>query len=305
MASAKILGYRHSTPSFLHNGTSTRWNSIKVRQYYSTAQHGSNHTGKSVRVCGTSGGREEEGRDRASSGSPSIEGGLTVEEAYQVLGLGVDSGYDQVLERKEALLEECEKSGGDAQQKALLVEIAYDTIFSSQLKARLSGDLKVSSSVRFADVKRPTAPASNAFTKLQKKVNIPSVPNELLTVAPLRRQEDIGIVSGVFATLLIWCLVQGLSPVGDVSTPGAQVPGLQLALGVASAVYFQREKKRTTLSKSFIVAILGLVVGTILGSGLESWLRVDIVPLLGISNPATVVGSFSLFGLYLAMMFLG
>lgn len=296
-------GHRPPVTVSLGHGTSLRWNCVKERCY--TVSWSSGQKRQSLRVCGTPGGMEEEGRDRAPSGSPSVEGGLTVEEAYQVLGLNMESGYDQVLARKDALLEECEKSGDDAQQKALLVEIAYDTIFSSQLKARLSGDLKVSSSVRFADVKRPGAPASSAFNKLQKKVNIPSsVRNELIFVSPLNRQEDIALVSGIFATLLLWCIVQGISsPVGDAS--GADVPGLQIALGVASVVYFQREKKRTALSKSVIVAVVGLVVGTIAGAGLESWLRVDIMPLLGISTPGTVVGSFSLVGLYLALLLLG
>lgn len=297
-----LLGHRPPVTVSLGHGTSLRWKCVKERYY--NASWSSEQKRKSLRVCGTPGGMEEEGRDRASSGSPSVEGGLTVEEAYQVLGLNMESGYDQVLARKDALLEECEKSGDDAQQKALLVEIAYDTIFSSQLKARLSGDLKVSSSVRFADVKRSGAPASNAFNTLQNKVNMPSVRNELVFVRPLDRQEDTVLVSGIFATLLLWCIVQGMSsPVGDAS--GADVPGLQIALGVASVVYFQREKKRTTLSKSVIVAVVGLVVGTIAGAGLESWLRVDIMPLLGISNPGTVVGSFSLVGLYLALLLLG
>lgn len=280
---------------------------VSRRQYFSNLSWNggsciSNHSNASVCVYGTAGGREEEGRDPPSSGSPSIDGGLTVEEAYRVLGLDTNSGYDDVLARKDAMLEECGRSGDDAQQKALLVEVAYDTIFSSQLKARLSGDLKVSSSVRFADVKRPSAPGSTAFSKLKKKVNMGPGPSELITLNPLSRQEDIAIVSAVFAALLLWSVV----PLGanDGSTPGGDVPGLQIALGLASAVYFQREKKRTPLSKSVIIAVIGLVLGTIAGAGLESWLRVDVIPLLGISNPATVVGSFSLVGLYLSLLLL-
>lgn len=261
---------------------------------------------KSLRVCGSSGGREEEGRERFSGnpGNSSVEGGLTLEEAYTILGLNVGSGYEEVLSRKSELLEECQASGDDSKQKALLVEMAYDTIFSSQLKARLSGDLQVSSSVRFADVKRPAAPKPNAFRKLQEKVNMPSVPNDLIIVSPLKRQEDIAIASGIFLTLLVWCLAQGSSP-GESTVGGGDVPGFQIGLGVASVVYFEREKKRTTLTKSLTVALLGLIIGTIVGSLIESWLRVDIVPLFSLSNPASVVGSFSLIGLYLSLVFLG
>ena len=69
---------------------------------------------------------------------------LSLADAYKVLGLRDGATYDQVLGAKNKLLEECQ---GD-QERKMQIEIAYDTIFSSQLKARLSGNLNVSNSVR-------------------------------------------------------------------------------------------------------------------------------------------------------------
>lgn len=65
----------------------------------------------------------------------------------------------------------------------------------------------------------------------------------------------------------------------------ADVPTLQLALGLAAAVYFLRDQKRAGLGKAFGLATAGLVAGALLGAGVESWLRVDIVP-LGVSARA-------------------
>lgn len=69
----------------------------------------------------------------------------------------------------------------------------------------------------------------------------------------------------------------------DLFTPAGvgagDVPTLQLALGAAAAVYFMREQKRSGLGKALGLSLGGLVLGALLGSGLESWLRVDIVPL--------------------------
>jgi hypothetical protein len=248
--------------------------------------------------------RDEDGSNeqRSSQSSPSIEGGMTLDEAYGVLGLGTSASYDEVLARKGRLLEQCQGRGDEAQERAMLIEIAYDTIFSSRLKARLSGDLDVSSSVRFADVRRQKAPAATAISKIQEKVTIPSVPNDLLTINQLNRDEDVALVSGVFGVLLIWSLVQGVSAGGP--SAQADIPSLQIALGVASVVYFQREKKRSTLPKSVLIATVGLIAGTIAGAMLENWLRVDIIPLFGLSSPGTVVGSFSLVGLYLSLLLL-
>jgi hypothetical protein len=75
-----------------------------------------------------------------------------------------------------------------------------------------------------------------------------------------------------------------VQPAGAGMAGGADIPGVQMALGLAAAVYFLREQKRTGLGKAFGLSVGGLVAGTLLGSLVENWLRVDIVP-LGVSAP--------------------
>jgi hypothetical protein len=47
-----------------------------------------------------------------------------------------------------------------------------------------------------------------------------------------------------------------------------------------------------------------LVVGTVLGSIVEGYLRVDIVPFLGIDSPAVVISGGAISGLYAVAMLL-
>jgi Protein CHAPERONE-LIKE PROTEIN OF POR1-like len=107
----------------------------------------------------------------------------------------------------------------------------------------------------------------------------------------------------VFASLAAWTLAQGLME----PNPGAaavDVPGLQIALGVAACVYLLRENKRAGLGKAAGLALGGLVAGTLVGGLIESWLRVDIVPIGALASPGILVGEFSLAGLWAACFFL-
>ena len=68
---------------------------------------------------------------------------LSLSEAYTKLGLQDGASYDEVLNAKNMLMKEYEGN----QEKRIEVEVAYDLIFNSRLKARLSGDLSVSNQV--------------------------------------------------------------------------------------------------------------------------------------------------------------
>lgn len=194
---------------------------------------------------------------------------------------------NKFLEQKNKLLEECQ---GD-QERKMQIEIAYDTIFSSQLKARLSGTLNVSNSVRFADV----MPQKTVKSPI-KSIN---VPNDLVTMRMLGSQ-DMLVVSGLYGALAAWTLVDGIT-----TTENSQsIPGLEIALGVAAGIYFFRDKKGTTLPKAAILTLICLISGTLVGTLLESWLRVDVIPLGPLSSPGTVVGEFSLLGIYLSLLLL-
>jgi len=258
-------------------------------------RHHRHHTSR--RLVARAEGQDAEGQD------PSIrwsDASLTLEEAYEVLGLSVGASYDDVLARKAVLLEECEAAGGN-QEKALLVECANDIILSSNLQARLSGQLKVSSSVKYADVKRQSSSGRQTIEKVASKIQgVPKMASDLIVVDPLGGRQA-AVVSAVFAALLLWDIAQDLSGAGGTTEI---VPGAQLALGVAAVVYFEREK-RVGLGKSFVISVIGLVVGTVLGSMVEGYLRVDIVPFLGIDSPAGVISGGAIAGLYAVAMLLG
>lgn len=116
---------------------------------------------------------------------------------------------------------------------------------------------------------------------------------------------DLGTTSlAVFGALAAWTLAQGLMASDPGAAPGGDVPGLQIALGLAAAVYLLTEKKRVGLGKAAAIALGGLVAGTLVGSALESWLRVDVVPLFGLASPGALVSEFSLAGLAAVCVFL-
>lgn len=56
--------------------------------------------------------------------------------------------------------------------------------------------------------------------------------------------------------------------------------------------------------KASLITIGGLVVGALVGGLVESWLRVDIVPVLGVGSPAIVVSEFVLFSLWFSSLYL-
>lgn len=148
--------------------------------------------------------------------------------------------------------------------------------------------------VRFADVSAARRPAP------PKALSLPS--GGSITVRQLPPQ-PAAAASAAFAVLAVWTLGQGLVQPNPASA-AADVPGLQLGLGLAAAVYFLRENKKAGLAKAFGLGVGGLVAGTLVGSLLESWLRVDIVPLAGLASPGALVGEFSLAGLWAACFFL-
>ena len=238
----------------------------------------------------------------SASGSDSGEvfpSAMTLSDAYIALGLKEGSSYEAVLDAKNRLLN---KFDGQT-DKRLAIETAYDVIFSQQLKARLSGDLPVSNRVRFADV--GAAPKrKSSQSKRGGGFEIPGIGGNGGVALSLRQLSDQPALStaAVFGSLAAWTLAQGFF--FEAATPAADVPGLQLALGTAATVYLLREYKKVGLGKAAALAVAGLVVGTVLGNGLESWLRVDLVPLGSLSSPGVVIGEGALLGLWAVTFFL-
>ena len=50
--------------------------------------------------------------------------------------------------------------------------------------------------------------------------------------------------------------------------------------------------------KAGLLTVGGVVVGALLGTVVENWLRVDIFPVLGVSSPAVVVSEFAYLALW-------
>lgn len=126
------------------------------------------------------------------------------------------------------------------------------------------------------------------------------LPGSVTTSLP--PNDQLGILAAAYGSLMLWAFIQGATE--PYPAQQADVAGLQLALGFGGGVYFLRDKKRLGLGRSFGYATLGLVVGAILGNLLEGWVRVDIVPLLGMGSPGVFVGEFGLVGLGLAVALL-
>ncbi|KAL0733485.1 hypothetical protein Bca4012_009695 [Brassica carinata] len=88
----------------------------------------------------------------------------------------------------------------------------------------------------------------------------------------------LGIQDGVYGAMMVFTYVNGRS------ADSADVPGLILATSFGASVYDQKKRKAVAVTAG------GLVVGPVVGSAVESWLHVDVVPFLGLHSPAAVYG---------------
>ncbi|KAI5057828.1 hypothetical protein GOP47_0027843 [Adiantum capillus-veneris] len=154
----------------------------------------------------------------------------------------------------------------------------------------------VDSSIRYADVKKAKSPNTggpqwlrDAASKFPVSVETPSL-------------GVIGTQAAVYAGLMAWAFASGISS-ESASNTSAEVPGPILALGFGASLYFLR-KQNVKLGKAAALTLAGLVTGAIVGGAVESWLRVDIIPVFGISSPAVVVSEFVLISLWLSSLYL-
>jgi Protein CHAPERONE-LIKE PROTEIN OF POR1-like len=135
----------------------------------------------------------------------------------------------------------------------------------------------------------------NAWVDVQVQQSVLSkIPGGGVSIA-LPPNQQLGAVGAGYAVLFAWAFAQGATE--SYAAQQSDTMGLQLALGFAGAVYFLREKKRVGLGRSVLYGLGSLIAGTVLGSLIESWLRVDIVPILGMGSPGVFAGEFGLVGL--------
>jgi hypothetical protein len=235
----------------------------------------------------------------SSSGEPEPSAGLlSLQDAYETLGVKEGATSDDVIAAKNRLL----SRHNDNEPKRAQIETAYDVIFMHLMKARLSGELPVSARVRFADVvsspKRKSSSSDRSSSRQQPPRQLPGG----LLLQPFSDQQTSTTSGAIFAALLTWSMIQALAE--PPSMAAVDVPGLQIALGSAASVYLLREKKKATLPRALGITFLGLLVGTLAGGLVETWLRVDIVPIGSFNSPGVLVGEFSIAGLLASCLLL-
>ncbi|XP_018841505.1 uncharacterized protein LOC109006617 [Juglans regia] len=216
---------------------------------------------------------------------------MSVENALKVLGVSEGASFDDILRAKNSILAACK----DDQEAIAQVEAAYDMLLMQSLTQRRAGKV-VNSSVRYADVKPLSAPGMGSMPQWwQAAVKNPPISVETPS------SSDLGIQAGVYGALMALTFVNGASTSIAAPYAGADVPGLILASSFGASLYFMT-KKNVKLGKATVITIGGLAAGAAVGSAVESWLQVDIVPFFGINSPAAVVSEFILFSQFLVSL---
>ncbi|CAD5195036.1 unnamed protein product [Musa acuminata subsp. malaccensis] len=218
---------------------------------------------------------------------------MTVERALKLLGVSEGASFDDILRAKNAVLTLCK----DDMEAAAQVEAAYDMLLMQRLSQRRAGKV-ANGNIRYADIRAKRSTGTSALPEwLQKTVkNIPVSVESPST-------NSLGIQAGVYGALMVLTFVSGSSPASAGPYTGADVPGLILATSFGASLYFL-SKKRINLGKAAVITIGGLVVGAVIGSAVEQWLQVDIVPFYGIHSPAVIVTEFILFSQLLVSLYL-
>uniref|UniRef100_A0ACD5TU21 Uncharacterized protein n=1 Tax=Avena sativa TaxID=4498 RepID=A0ACD5TU21_AVESA len=215
---------------------------------------------------------------------------MTVEGALKLLGVAEGASFDEILRAKNAVASSCK---GD-QDAVAQVEAAYDMLLMQSLSRRRSGKV-VDNSIRYADVK-PIKSAGSAPQWMQSTLkNVP-----VTIEAP--SSSNLGIQSSIYGALMVLTYASGTSTSLPSAYTSPDVPGVILATGFGASLYFLT-KKNMNLGKAALITVGGLAVGATVGSGVENWLQVDIVPFLGIHSPSVIVTEFILISQLLVSLF--
>ncbi|KAH7518385.1 protein CHAPERONE-LIKE PROTEIN OF POR1, chloroplastic [Ziziphus jujuba] len=226
---------------------------------------------------------------RADDSSAPYE--MSVENALKLLGVSEGASFEDILRAKNSILATCK----DDKDTIAQVEAAYDMLLMRSLTQRRAGRV-VNSSIRYADVKPVNSPGMGSMPRwLQATMKNPPISVE----TPSRG--DLGIQAGVYGALMVLTYANGTSTTSAVPYAGADVPGLILAGSFGASLYFMT-KRNVKLGKATIITVGGLVAGAVVGSAVENWLQVDIVPFLGLHSPAAVVSEFVLFSQFLVSL---
>ncbi|KAF4363897.1 hypothetical protein CsatB_005153 [Cannabis sativa] len=218
---------------------------------------------------------------------------MSVENALKLLGVSDGDSFDDILRAKNSIVASCK----DDKDAIAQVEAAYDMLLMRSLTQRRAGKV-VSSNIRYADVKPVSASGMGSMPQwLQTSVKKSPVSVE----TPSR--SELGLKAGVYGALMVLTYVNGATTSSGMPYSEADVPGLILAGSFGASLYFMT-KKNVKLGKATIITIGGLVAGAVVGSAVENWLQVDIVPFLGLHSPAAVVSEVILLSQFLVSLYL-
>ncbi|GAB2291913.1 hypothetical protein Dimus_026163 [Dionaea muscipula] len=218
---------------------------------------------------------------------------MSMENALKLLGVSEGASFDDILRAKNSILATCK---GDPQMIAQ-VEAAYDVLLMKSLTQRRAGKV-VNSSIRYADVKQVNAPGIGSVPRwLQTAIKGSPV------IVDNPSMGTVGIQAGVYGAMMVLTYINGSSIASAGGYSGADVPGLILASSFGASLYFMT-KKNVKLGKATLITVGGLVSGAVVGSAVENWLQVDIVPFLGLHSPAAVVSEFILLSQFLVSLYL-
>ena len=138
---------------------------------------------------------QEDPSDRPPSNS------ISKADAIRVLEVSPNATFDQIMDAKKRLLETA------SAERSSEVEAAYDVLFMSAMKQRLSGEVAVSTRVRYADV--PSTKARKPAP--QPKGVSASLPGGLNVAVQVPSKDAALKQSAVFGTLAVWSLAQASS----------------------------------------------------------------------------------------------
>ncbi|GMY05401.1 protein CHAPERONE-LIKE PROTEIN OF POR1, chloroplastic [Fagus crenata] len=218
---------------------------------------------------------------------------MSVENALKLLGVSDGASFDDILRAKNSVLATCK----DDQDAIAQVEAAYDMLLMRSLTQRRAGKV-VNSGIRYADVKPVSPPGMGSMPPWLQS----TVKNSPISVET-PSSGDLGIQAGVYGALIVLTYANGASTSSALPYAGADVPGLILAGSFGASLYFMT-KRNVKLGKATLITLGGLVAGAVVGSAVENWLQVDIVPFLGIHSPAAVISEFVLFSQLLVSLYL-
>jgi hypothetical protein len=169
---------------------------------------------------------------------------MSEKNPYERLGISEDASFDEIQEARNRLVSE---HSGDL-KVAESIEAAYDAILMDRLKMRQEGKIKVPDRIRFAERLNPAL----------SEVPAPKGTNWLQSIAAPGSSDAV-------ASAIVFIVLMILSVLAN---PDSALLQLLLALGAGSCLYFLN-RKNGQFGRSLLIALGGLMLGLLLGTGLD------------------------------------